>query len=289
MLLTARVLPARAQTDQTLNADLALDRTRRDRTPAFATLDNSGTESAIHKTGGLSVLRGFELGLRADVHIRHVDRSGWGAYLNLSGSQAMVNAGMFDGQRVEKNQMSSAQSEGGVGNLEVGALRAFRRGEPLKLVAKAGLVLPTASREAATASFAAIQPRVTDFATATHSLLWTRMSVSPIGRVGDFFYRADVGLDLPVNDDEAHWLARVNLGAGYELGHVDLMAELVSVGEIAKRGRFLPTAALTASYDFGRFAPTLTIGMPLYRQSSLFIDAMMIVMAGVMIPLPSGN
>jgi hypothetical protein len=120
-----------------------------------------------------------------------------------------------------------------LGNLEIGGLWSTFLGSETALLFHAGLALPTASdNEIAAYQALASAPRWGDFVERVTSSTWLRLGFSPMGRVGGkLFWRADVGIDLALNEDNPVTYSpvlRVNVGGGIDLGTAHLLAELVT-------------------------------------------------------------
>ncbi|MDQ3365288.1 MAG: hypothetical protein M3680_07665 [Myxococcota bacterium] len=120
-----------------------------------------------------------------------------------------------------------------LGNIEAGALLARVYGGNTAIVFHAGVALPTASDGGAAdfqgyASFT----RFGDLVHRVPNSTWARFGVSPMGRSGSLFWRADVGIDLALDDDNAVEISPVlhlNVGGGIDLGGAVLLAELVNL------------------------------------------------------------
>lgn len=120
-----------------------------------------------------------------------------------------------------------------LGNLEVGGLWSTFLGSETALLLHAGLALPTASDdEIAAYQSLASAPRWGDFVERVTNSTWLRLGFSPMGRVaGKLFWRADIGIDLALDEDNAVTYSpvlRVNVGGGVDLGTAHLLAELVT-------------------------------------------------------------
>ncbi|MBA3819710.1 MAG: hypothetical protein H0X17_12510 [Deltaproteobacteria bacterium] len=120
-----------------------------------------------------------------------------------------------------------------LGNIEAGALLARVYGGSTALVFHAGVALPTAS-DGGAADFQgyAAFTRFGDLVHRVPNSTWVRFGLSPMGRSGSLFWRADVGLDLALDDDNAVEISPVlhlNVGGGIDLGSAVLIGELVNV------------------------------------------------------------
>jgi hypothetical protein len=123
-------------------------------------------------------------------------------------------------------------SELALGNLELGGMWSKYVTAHAAVVLHAGIALPTASDEGV-AQFQALAsaPRFGDLVQRTPDSTWFRLGVSPMGRAGKLFWRADVGLDLALDEPEAAEISpvfRINVGGGLDLRSAHLLAELVT-------------------------------------------------------------
>lgn len=122
-------------------------------------------------------------------------------------------------------------SELALGNLEVGGIYTKFFGHTA-LVFHGGIALPTAQDEdlAATQVTGAFT-RLGDLPLRVIDSTWLRFGISPMGRAGTLFWRADAGLDLALDEDSSDLspIFHVNVGGGVDLGSAQLIAELVNV------------------------------------------------------------
>jgi len=151
----------------------------------------------------------------------YMSPSGFGGYLAVPLSYVSIDSLLFD------------DSELAIGNIEAGFQYAkWFRGDTA-LVFHAGLALPTADDDDA-GSFQAYAsvPRYGDLVQRWPDSTWLRVGLSPMGRQGKLFWRADLGIDLAIDDDnnagDIAPVFRVNLGGGVDLGGVQLLGELVT-------------------------------------------------------------
>jgi hypothetical protein len=187
--------------------------------PGTVTLDRQDAQSRVG--GEISYLlpeNGDATFLRFDIHGQYVTPSGFGFY-------AGVPIGFVDGE---------ADSVTGIGNVDVGAIFIPRLASSnVSLVLHGGITLPTAGDELddfivnASTSYA----RVTDFILAIPEALALRVGVSPTFRSGQFFLRADGGVDISLSNTGETFdpVLRINAAAGIDLGKVSFSAELVNV------------------------------------------------------------
>jgi hypothetical protein len=158
-----------------------------------------------------------------------VSDAGPGAYLVLplsyvSTDDLVTPIGTFEGE-----------SEMVLGNIEVGGLYARPLGRDADMVFRVGVALPTADddNDIGLLQFFASAPRYGDLVLRWPNSTWLRLGFSPMGRAGIFYWRADVGLDLMLDDDDGDGadispVLRINAGGGLDLGSIDVGAELVT-------------------------------------------------------------
>lgn len=163
------------------------------------------------------------LGLTVGGH--YMTPEGFGGYLAvpLSYIDVEYNLGPFQ----------SNDSELAIGNIEGGFQFAKWFRPDTAVVFHAGLALPTADDDGAGVyQFYAAAPRYGDLVQRWPNSTWLRLGLSPMGRSGKLFWRADLGLDLAVNDDnnagDIAPIFRVNVGGGVDLGGAQLLGELVT-------------------------------------------------------------
>ena len=160
-------------------------------------------------------------------------------------------------------------SELAFGNLEIGGLWAKNFG-PTDLVLHGGVALPTADDDGVGAyqALGAI-PRFGDFVQRVPDTSWLRLGASPMGRGGQFFWRADVGLDLALDDDTTAEISPVfhlSVGGGFDLGAAQLLLELVNVFTSPaddNADNSASTLTLGARFDAGSVKPGVGLLLPL--------------------------
>lgn len=249
----------------------------------FTTLDRFGGQtgagadvSMILLTGDSDV-EGFVT--RTDLWAEYQASQGFGAYLHLPISRAFLSDS--DDQFVQIF-VDEANGSTYLGSLELGGSYALPIGQDV-LYARLGLALPTAddSFGGFLTNGVSTIARLTDFALVSPDTTWVRASVSPMLRRGQFFARADAGVDIAIhqgdNDDPDTMvetpdpLVRLNLGAGAEVApRIALMAELATIGTTGdvemEEDRFLHTAAITAAYQADRVQPSISLSTTLDEQ-----------------------
>jgi hypothetical protein len=153
---------------------------------------------------------------------QYVNPQGLGGYLSLPLSYLRgenVLLGLLD------------DSELAIGNLELGGLWSKYLTAHAAIVLHAGFALPTAADEGI-ARFQALasSPRYGDLVQRVPRSTWFRLGFSPMGRAGKLFWRADVGLDLALDEDASDLspIFRINVGGGVDLGSAHLLLELVT-------------------------------------------------------------
>ena len=187
----------------------------------------------------------------------YVSPSGFGGYLAVPLSYVSIDSLLFD------------DSELSIGNIEAGFQYAkWFRGDTA-LVFHAGLALPTADDDGA-GSFQAYAsvPRYGDLVQRWPDSTWLRVGLSPMGRQGKLFWRADLGIDLAIDDDnnagDIAPVFRVNLGGGVDLGGAQLLGELVTDVIDSNGGDdSASTLTLGARFASGNLRPGVGLLFPL--------------------------
>lgn len=189
--------------------------------PGFVTLDRTGEGSYAELAAGTSFFEGDDpdFNTRVDLYGQYVTPSRAGGYAALPVSFLY----------------NDDESETAVGNLELGALYNLRASPRTAIALRAGVMLPTADDDPGgiLLNYLTAYSRFTDVASTRVDRTFLRLAASPTHRAGGFFLRADLGLDLVVDEPEgadSDPTLRVNLGAGFSNGAVAVMGELVSVG-----------------------------------------------------------
>jgi hypothetical protein len=164
--------------------------------------------------------------LRFAAHARYVHRpSGLGGYVQVPFAYAHASAD--DG--------SDSETITALGNLEVGATRATRIGDPelgLGLVLRAGITLPTAERgfEEILVGLAISSLTFPELYNALPHATTLKLSASPVLRRGPMFARADLGLDWNLEGDLVVGQGfYFNAGVGVEIGRTALTVESVNL------------------------------------------------------------
>jgi hypothetical protein len=161
-----------------------------------------------------------------------------------------------------------------VGNLEVGGLYARplgRRGNA-DMIFRAGVALPTADDDVDVGllqPYASV-PRYGDLVQRWPNSTWLRLAFSPMGRAGVFFWRADLGVDVMLDDDDGDAVdispvIRANVGGGVDLGSVDVAAEFVTNvtnPEDDATDETASTLALGARFEAGGTQPGVALILP---------------------------
>ena len=174
-------------------------------------------------------------------------------------------------------------SEFSLGNVELGGMytKWFDR---LAIVAHAGVALPTSTAEdpslsnlapAGVFSPLASAPRYTDLVDRLHDSTWLRLGASPMGRAGKLFWRADVGLDIALDDDSndsASPAYYFNVGGGLDLGSVMLQVEIDTLITDSNGDNTNSVLALGARFKSGKLRPGLTMFLPLGWDSNFDWD-----------------
>ncbi len=151
----------------------------------------------------------------------YMSSSGFGGYLAVPLSYVNIDSLFID------------DSELAIGNIEAGVSYAKWLRSDTAIVVHGGLALPTADDDGVGGlqAYASV-PRYGDLVQRVPNATWLRLGVSPQGRSGKLFWRADLGLDLAIDDDnnagDIAPILRLNIGGGVDLGAAHLLAELVT-------------------------------------------------------------
>jgi hypothetical protein len=196
--------------------------------PAFVTIDRGDRDSRVGIDFSVTAFDNAT-GYRFDLHAHHVTPEGFGGYALLP-----ISYGSFDSSLID-NEMA-------VGNVEVGGLYLVPAAS-FDLVLRGGLTLPSAPRQFSkfSANAVSVRPRLTDIVTITPQSVWLRLAGSLLGQRGSLFYRADLGVDVPLTrsfeieafpinlEVDLDPLVRLNLGGGVIAGPVAIIGELVTI------------------------------------------------------------
>jgi hypothetical protein len=252
--------PARAQDDD-------------DAPHILASMDRAGDDSRIGLDAAYTRFSDDEFfpGLRAlrfDLYGRYVHPSGGGFAVAMPFTRVW----------------NDDESEGAIGNLSLSALYNAGRG-PVRVFTRAGLVLPTADDEDGGYNLYGGLGRLGDFATGLPETTTLQLAVSPQFSRGRGFVRADLGVDVMVDqpdEQDIGPLVHASVAAGVDTGAVDLAAELVNefnIGDDEVDDEVLHTAGLSACYTGGRVQPHLGVVLPFGSDFDEVVD--FVVLAGV--------
>ena len=217
-------------------------------------------------------------GLRLDLHAQYMHElpvGNVGGFVMLPLSYAILGADDMPGMNI------SIDNELDMGNLELGA--AFARGGlmaalPLRVVGRVGIAIGTADDEdTEPAGFdgfgnqSTVFARITDTALTVPDSTWLRMSIAALGEIHGIEFRTDLGVDVPLADDETtnvDPIGRLNLAAVYHFGPAGLGAEVSTVMGLGDTpdgaDRYFHTAAVVATSRVIRgITPTLGLIFPL--------------------------
>jgi hypothetical protein len=196
---------------------------------------------------------------------QYVTPQGFGGYLSLplsylSGENLIL--GLVD------------DSELALGNLEIGGLWSKYLTDHAAIVLHAGFALPTAADEGI-ALFQALasSPRYGDLVQRVPRSTWFRLGFSPMGRAGKLFWRADVGIDLALEEDDTDLspIFRINVGGGLDLGTAHLLVELVTnVFDNGADDESASTLAIGARFLSGKLRPGFGLLLPVDFDGLLF-------------------
>ena len=237
---------------------------RAQRMPDMATLDRGDGISRVGLDFGAAFVddsaSNADAAMRFDFFAQLVSRRGAGIYASLPLARSVTDG----------------DDETATGNFDVGGLYVVES-PTLSLVFRAGVALPTADEDASgfTTNFLASWTRLTDIAQAIPNMTYLRLGFSPLFHANRLFLRADVGVDVGIDegDDatglEPNTLFRFNVAGGIDFGRVALMAEVVNLAttedfdEIdSAEEDFIHTFAVTARFMGRQVQPYLTFGTP---------------------------
>jgi hypothetical protein len=253
--------------------------------PAAASADPTVELSALDRASGTTAA-GADLAFviatadgvdgfatRLDLHGEWVHPSGFGAYGAFGVSRAFLSA-----DDPASDALADAISdETGLTNLELGGQYARALRPDLDLVAHAGIALPTGSDDLGWYTSALAQSyRLTDYVLALPAATVLRFGVSPVFHRGAMFARADVGVDIPLDQSDAidlpelDPLIHANVAIGARTGRLSGALEVVNAattGDADDLGdRFVHTATVSVRYDLGQYAPAIAVTTPLDAQ-----------------------
>jgi|GEM_PF-2169394 len=254
--------------------------------PRFSTLDRGSDTSNLGIDASMTFLDAENnTAMRLDMHGQYVMPTGIGVYGSLPLSYWSRDTGLPG---------MGDTSTVALGNLELGGLYNHKINDKLSINARAGVWLPTAddSLEGGLTNLANLLPRMTDYYGMAAKTTTVRASASLIGKEGQFFYRADAGLDVPIDKpDNAEFdpLVRLNLGVGVNAGVMALAGEFVTVGTTGDvmdgQDRFIHSAALSATLTSNKkIQPSVSVILPVNGDTTEMFDAS--VMLGVQGRLP---
>ncbi|HEX7704289.1 MAG TPA: hypothetical protein VF403_26285 [Kofleriaceae bacterium] len=240
--------------------------------PGFVTTDRFDATSRVG--GELSYLflsgNGSGTAWRFDLHGQYFDpNNGFGGYAAIPFTLAT----------------GSGDSVTGGGDLEVGGFYIPKLATPnFSIVIRAGLTLPTASRDTDSAlvnSAVAEGSRPTDLYEMIPRGTSLRLSLSPIVRSGNLFARADIGIDKNLDADagtNVDAFLRLNAAVGVDLDNAAIMAELVNVHTFGNaQDSWIDQLSLATRLRTPTVQPYAALGFPLNRAVRDNIDAALTV------------
>ena len=234
------------------------------RAPDFVTLDRGDGYSKV----------GFDMAyikmdpppydavLHFEIYGQYVLQSGLGFYA------AFPLAKSF-GDGPEEGELNGDST---IGDLDFGGLYVMS-GLDHSFVFRLGFVAPTASTDPGdfTTNFYGQQFRLTDIAMVNPDAWYLRLGFSPLIHMRSIYLRGDIGVDIPIAEDEyrADPIGRLNLGAGFDLGTFALGVELANIIDIDDDDDdfdddedVVSTAAFTARFMGTTLQPYLALGIP---------------------------
>jgi len=179
-----------------------------------------------------------------------------------------------------------------LGNVEVGGMYARPMGRNSDMLFRLGVALPTADDDSGIGLSQALAsvPRYGDLVLRIPNSTWLRVGFSPMGRAGIFYWRADIGLDLMIDDDDGlavdiSPVVRLNGGGGVDLGTVDLGVEFVTnvtSPEDDNADEVASTLGLGARFSAGKAQPGVAVILPVGFDDGGLEDLDFVIAASVM-------
>jgi hypothetical protein len=192
---------------------------------------------------------------------QYVTPQGFGGYLSIPLSYLSYDA--------TTGPLEISDNELAIGNVEVGGLYSKFFDRNAAIVLHGDIALPTASDDdLGIAQVLASSPRYGDLVHRITNSTWLRLGASPMGRAaGKLFWRADLGIDLALDEDNTPTLSpvfRVSVGGGIDLTTVHLLAELVTVVvDNDSDDESASTFALGARFISGKLRPGIALILPI--------------------------
>jgi hypothetical protein len=191
---------------------------------------------------------------------QYVTPQGFGGYLKLPLSYLSSNTMI--------GPFSIDDSELAIGNLELGGIFATYLTDHSAIVLHGGFALPTAGDDGiASLQMFASSPRYGDLVQRIPNSTWLRLGASPMGRSGKLFWRADVGLDLALNEDNTPTYSPVfhlGVGGGLDLRAAHLLVEFVTnVVDDDSQDEVGSTLAFGARFLAGNLRPGIALILPI--------------------------
>jgi hypothetical protein len=244
--------------------------------PSFATLEHATDHSRFHASVGPTRFDDSDYFImRVDVGAQYVSPQGFGVY-------GFVPVTHADGD--DPGSLTE------LADVELGGLYVLPLAPTTDVILQGGVALPTApdSNDALINLFGGL-PRVTDLAGGVGNVTWLALGASPMHRRGDLFLRADVGVDVPIADDEytdPDPVVHLNVAAGVDLGAVAIAGELVNLrGMDSRDGEWLSTAALSVSARSGGVRPFGAVVLPVDPELADDFDMSFALVAGISAPI----
>jgi hypothetical protein len=240
--------------------------------PGFVTTDRMDATSRVGGELSYLFLSGNADGTawRFDLHGQYVDpNTGFGGYASIPFTLAT----------------GGGDSNTGGGDLEVGGFFIPKLATPgFSIVIRAGLTLPTASRDEGSSlvnSIVGAGSRPSDLYQMIPRGTSLRLSLSPIVRSGNVFARADIGIDKNLDADgnaEIDAFLRLNAAVGIDLGNAAIMAELVNIHTFGNvQDSWIDQLSFATRLRMPTVEPYAALGFPLNRATRSDIDAALTV------------
>jgi hypothetical protein len=244
--------------------------------PHLATMDRHTDHSNVHAAVGVSLFgsdSGLDFAARFDLGGQYLTPQGFGGYLAMPVSHVS----------------GDEESQTEIGNVELGGLYVLPAGPATDVVLHGGITLPTAPDDFdLLVNIIAMFPRTVDFTSNGGTITYLRLGASPLHRQGNLFVRADVGLDVPIAEDEGvegESVFHLDVAAGVQTGAVTIAGELVNVGSLEDSDEeWLSTLALTVAGDAGNVRPFGALVLPIDNELAEQADLTLAIVAGIEAP-----
>jgi hypothetical protein len=215
--------------------------------PALGLMDSTtdGTELVLELATLMSTESTDGALLHPRIQLQHVAASGFGAYAGISASELF----------------GEGNDDGSIGNLDLGGLYQHRITPDVAIGARTGLLIDTASNGESANLISTLLARPGDIATAVPGT-WLRLGGSVRFRAGTGFMGLDAGVDVPVGSDGRDPIVHLNAGAGFNVEHWSVTAELGTVRMTSGSLDSFTVIGVAAHHHGEPASPYVMISMP---------------------------